>query len=369
MKTTLSLIISYILIAVFGIALCGFFFVLCEELHNFVAGQGFPPLSFESFFKGACFSAPGICVLSQLFLVLLVLRIKSEKRTKEQLISLVCYVLIGVVTWSFIFPKLIETVINHEIYINTRVQIKEISSNYFREADKGFYYYSKIKNESGDLEKADGVFIDINNQNEMLDSVKLFYNKPTYTIASYPYTDILTKDAVMMPKIVDYPREIYSVILQAAKSGWAGGKFTWLCFASIGLALLSLYSLQFASDWKLISVFSVLLGSAGIIELNAIFYLKKVPEVVLNVLNYLPSIGEYSTSSVVYVNIFISAILVLYGIIMGPYRTKRLEQISKEETLNETYTEYSNSNSNDESQKSIETKTDSNDDFENEFEE
>lgn len=301
MKTVLSLIFFYILASVCGIAFCGFLFMICQGLHFFVAGQALNVFSFDLFYHGVLYSIPGVCVLVHLLSVLLLLRSKNSKKLNVIAFSFVAYIVLGLITWCFIFP---QTVALSRNFSQSDLTDAEISTGYFRETKEGVCYYTKIY---GD--KADGIFIDRDG------NIQFILEMDAKKIACDDYADVLVQKAVNMPLIMSYPMKIYMTMIEAAKMNWALGKFAWLSFATMALALFALFGVQFFSSWKLVNAVLVLLGGSGIIFVNFLFYSHKLSEVVLKIQEKLPSLFSFDNSLIACVNILIAVLLSIFGIL------------------------------------------------------
>lgn len=320
MKTAISLIVSYILCSIVGTILCGFIFMVCDGLRFFVAGQELDVISLELFIHGIYFSAPGVFVLTQMLLILSVLRRKTDNKRRNHLFAIVTYLLLGILTWCLVFPKLIESASEFDEYKEDRLELVPLSVGYFRETDDGITYYTKISKEK----KAEGLTIDVNGKYGKTGKIFPFYEKDISGVNYIPYSDILIKKAVAMPLAVSYPNEIYTKILDTAKNSWSDGKFAWLSFATLGLALLSLYSVQFLSSWKMVNAFAVILGGISICYINFLYYAEKFPSSVLNLPNRLPSLFSLENSVIVYINIIIFILLGIFGLVMGTYRIVKI---------------------------------------------
>ncbi len=299
--------------------------MICEGLNFFVVGQTFDIFSFGLFMHGVYFSIPGVCVLVHLFSILRVIRLRNANRSGNFVPAFVAYLVLGLVTWCLIFPQTISLAYGIED-ANKSIVANKISTGYFRENGGGVYYYSRV-HDNGD---ADGLFIDSKGYTGLNGSVTPFINSNTKIVSADPFVDILVRNAINKPKVVSYPVKVYSTILDVAKKSWNGGKFAWLCFSTIGLALISIYGVQFGSSWNMVNVVFVLLTGVAIVFLNFILHTLELPAFVINNLDKLPFLiqleGSVLNPLAVYMNVLLSFFFGATGFVLAIFRIRKIKK-------------------------------------------
>lgn len=269
MKASVSLVISFVFLCVVGTAACAALYMVSLSLHSFVAGGGLELASRGLFVRGAFYSAPGVCVASLVLLVLRIIR-RRDVSAFGSVLSFVLYVLIGCTVWGVALPRLFSL----EAGLAPDEGVPALSPatpGYFRVVEDSFVYYSRVLPDG----TADGIRI---GRFGGPGSVGRFSGGPA-AACDEPYSDVLVRDAVRPSPFAARPVRIYEALLSAAREGWRGGRGGWLEFASMGLALLSLYSLRFSSRWRLWCASFVVVGALAVVCVNYAFVAGKIPAV------------------------------------------------------------------------------------------
>lgn len=304
---------------VLGTAACAFVYGVCQGLNFFVAGGGISVFSRDLFVRGAFLAGPGVCIVAQIFMVLLVLRRQTDSRKINHLFSLIVYIVLALATWCVLFPKVFE--IEKDFFRQDSAERSvPVSSGYFRESSGGVYYYSKILPDGS----ADGILIDTQGKYGNAGGIIPFASQNPALVSSFPYSDVLVKDAVQTPAMISVPLRAYSVLREQMTLSFLGGKMVWFSFATLGLALLSLYGLQFSSSWKMVGCVLVVLGAILILVANYLFYAEKIPESILLWQRHLPQIYSLPNSLIVYANLAVFVVLFLFGAVFGILRVRKM---------------------------------------------
>lgn len=280
------------------------------NLSMFVTGLPSSFFSLHFFMTGILVSIPLVCVLVQAMLIFFLIR-----HSHKHLVSFLLYVFFGLLSWLVLIPTDLKLISRYESdSVVSRVQTT--SSGVFRNELNGVYYYSRIDEEN----KADGIFIDTNGYFGTEGAVIPFFDSTVSNESAFPYSDILIKNSLQPPYIVIYPLAIYNAILTAAGYSVSLGFLAWLGFASMGLALLSAYALQFASSWKLANVACIVTALLVIVLANYLYYMNILPEILREISAKLTQLSGVKDSLIILVNLIASVLLIVFGVLMGLYR-------------------------------------------------
>lgn len=320
MKKALNIILIYIISCVIGTVLLAALFMLNMDLMSYVTDTKPSLFSLEYFLYGLSISFPfaaSFAIISVIFFMV--------RSMKNQFPCLLAYILTGAFTWLLFIPFSLKSVSSFEAQ-NINPRVNETSSGIFREGEAGIFYYSRILEDN----KADGIFIDTDGQLESKNGIEMFYDEAVNNEDAYPFSDVLIKNSMQPPKYVTYPLAVYTALLTAAENMNSQGFLEWLCFATLGLALLSVYGVQFFSGWKLFSVFSVIIISILIVFINYFYYMGFFPPSLMSIDSML-SVFPGKNPLIVLINILITLVLAIYGTFMGIYRIHRFKSSSNGE--------------------------------------
>ena len=287
-------------------------FMFSCNLNMFVTGLPASFFSLNFFVTGIFISIPLVCITIQLLLILYVIR-----HPRCQLISLFIYILFGALSWLVIIPTDLKLISRYESdTIKTRVEAT--SPGIFRKEESGVYYYSKI-NPNG---TAEGIFLDTTGFLGQEGAALPLFNEPVKNESSFPYSDILIKNSLQPPQLVTYPLSIYNALLTAAQYSVSQGFLAWLTFATLGLALLSVYGIQFVSSWKLANVAYVICSAMAVLLVNYLHYMNLMPSVLKEIAASLSRLTGIKDSLLIAINLAITALCAASGTFMGIYRNK-----------------------------------------------
>lgn len=312
MKKSFTLIGLYFLLLVFGTALFASIFMISADLTTVVTGQNISFFSLPFFLEGIQLSFPLACMVSFVLLIMYLIR-----HPGKQIAAMITYAVLGILTWTVMLPidlKSFET--SDDVVAKARKLTT--STGVFRKEGRGVYLFTNI-NEDGTVA---GVYIDVNGFSDPDGNVLTFERLEVQNENAFPYSDVLIKDSIQPPQFVTYPLAVYSSILIAAENSCSKGFFSWLCFASIGFALLSVYGIQFFSSWKLASALNVLTAALVIVFINYFYYIDFYPNALKEFSNFLSKYLTVNDPLIVFINILLGILMILYGIAMGFYRNK-----------------------------------------------
>lgn len=309
MKRALSFIIIYVASMTAGSLLLATLFMCSCNLTMLVTGLRSFFFSPQLFLTGLLTSFPLVCVLTHILLVLYVIRHPAKK-----IVSLILYAALGAVSWLVLIPADLHLISRHENdIVSTRTDAS--SAGFFRAEDNGIVYYSRVGDGT-----ADGLFIDTVGVKSQENKVVPFFNAPIKNDSAFPYSDILIKNSLRPPLLVAHTLAVYSSLLAVARHSHSLGFFAWLAFASVGLALLSVYGLQSASSWRLANVIFVMCATFAILALNYLYYQNIMPDALRDAAAKLAEFTGAKDSLVIIINLFISAVFIVSGVFMGIYR-------------------------------------------------
>lgn len=304
MKVSLSLIVSYILLCIFGIAVCAFLYMISCSLHLFVAGKNLSLFSFEFFAKGIIFASPGVGACSLVLLILRTIRRRKSSALGE-ILSFVFYAALSVLFWFFALPRIFAYESDFLKFSETRGNLNTVTPGYFRQNENEIIYFTRVLPDG----KAEGIRIDISGISaaQQVSDISLDF------ASAHPYSDILVKNAVKPPLILGQQFDFYSVILSAARTAFRSGTKEWLMFLSLGLALFCLYALKFLCSWRLFDATCIVFAGIFIFLANYFWYSASIPQSILAFISNLPSFFS-AFPFIVWLNLLISAMLVFSGI-------------------------------------------------------
>ncbi|WP_407428378.1 hypothetical protein [Treponema sp.] len=322
MKRVLYLTVIYLASIFTGTLVFATLFLLSCNLSMFVTDLSSPFFSLHFFTIGLLISFPIVCILVQVLLILY-----SIRHPEKHLLSLALYFVFGLLSWLVFIPTDMQLLTKyydgHDIL---SARTTAVSSGVFREEENGVFYYSRID----ESYNADGLFIDTTGFLDSDSTVLPFFDVPVNNNSAYPYSDVLIKNSLQPPALVKYPLAVYNALLTAAEYSSSLGFLSWLCFATLGLALLSVYGCQFASSWKLANVSLVLAVTMTILFVNYLYYMGIMPLVLKEISSKLSTLTTVKDPLITIINLLITIMFTGFGIFMGIYRLKSSESENKE---------------------------------------
>ena len=321
MKRALYFVIIYLVSLLVGTLVFATLFMFSCNLSMFVTGSATSFFSLHFLMSGIMISFPLVAVLTQILLILYMIR-----HPKNQLISMILYLIFGALSWLLLIPTDLKLITRYEAD-SIHARVEATSSGIFRKEKNGIFYYSRIDEKN----RADGIFIDTTGSLGTQGTVMPFFDSPVSNESAFPYSDSLIKDSLQVPKLVTYPLAIYNAILTSANYSVSLGIFAWLGFASLGLALLAMYSVQFASSWKLANVAILITVTLCIVLVNYLYYMNILPDILREISFKLTEFSGIKDSLIIAINLLISVLLFIFGIFMGIYRLRGNALLESEE--------------------------------------
>lgn len=310
MKRILTFAVIYLAAMFLGTLVFATLFMFSCNLSSFVTGVESSFFSVHFFVTGVLLSVPLVCIMVHLLFVFYQIR-----HPAKHILSFIVYVLFGALTWLVVIPTDLKLIARYESdAISPRVEAT--SAGVFRKEENGIYYYSRVS-EKG---LADGVFFDTTGYLGKDEVVVPFFDLPVKTESAFPYSDILIKNSLQPPRLVTYPLAVYNSLLTSALYSSSQGFFHWLTFASMGLALLAVYALQFGSSWKLANFTFIIMTGVLILFVNFLYYMNIMPELLKEFAVKLSEFTGAKDPLVILINLIFTTFLTFFGVFMGLYR-------------------------------------------------
>lgn len=313
-----NVFIVFLLTILFGTILVACLYVVNMSCRSLVVGQTAGFFDFSYFVGGILLMLPVVCMCTGFFMwAYLIKHAESEK------LPITFYYIIYIATWLFLIPFLMFV---RKTYFQSQAQNfvqKEInlSSGYFRTQDDFVFYFSDV-----DEDSADGLIIDLSGKDKdvyTFNNVKLSQKEG--------FKDPLIENDVKIPILLEKIINGFRNLMFYAENFRAKGYFSWLCFASIGLALASLAGLRNISNWKLLNFISEIFFMIGILIFNFMILSGKLfanfNQEVNEFFKFLP---DGASAFLIIMNILCFIIFFMTGIIVGSVKSKNSKKFSKE---------------------------------------
>lgn len=312
MKRALYFAIIYLASLLVGTLIFATLFMFSCNLTMFVTGVHSSFISLHFFMAGILLSFPLVCVITQVLLVLYLIR-----HPQQFVLSLILYVVFGLASWLALIPTDLRLIARYESD-TVSARVEATSAGVFRKEESGVFYYSRIAEDG----TADGLFFDTTGSFGLEGTVRPLFGIPVKNESAFPYSDVLIKNSLEPSELVTHPLSVYNALLTAAGYSASLGFFAWLGFASLGLALLAVFGIQFTSSWKLANVVCVITAATAIVLINYLYYMNILPELLRELAAKLSQLSGIKDPLIILANIVISALLILFGTFMGIYRLR-----------------------------------------------
>lgn len=307
-KQGLKIIPLYIVTVVIGTVVCAVAYSLYSLCTHMVAGATVQIFNLKYFLDGVFIFSPAILILSGLLTCAYLIR-----HPPTSAFPTIMYMIIYAVFWIILMP------LNFKLADSFNLGQKEsasspvkLSDGFFRETSQEYiYYYTSVS----DKNVVDGVCL------APKDNQSVYAFTDVQLPAASDFSDPLIKKTVQMPQVLEVLSKWFNSFISIARTSCTQGTLSWLCFASVGLALLSVVGLRQISKWRLIDLVLVIGVTAGILVLNILGYTNsfmdplkaKVDGIVPNLNNPL----------LVLLNIIICIICLCIGIIVSAKRSRQ----------------------------------------------
>ena len=263
MKTFLSTFGIFLLVILLGtiLGLCCFLLQVYSSM--LIVGQSvnFIPekLPMICLFYSIIVSCVCSCVLFVLY------TIRHPEKTIPRTFA---YVTVLLLSWLIIMPSCLhgfKSVSENFVFEKSSMP----SSKYFRPDGEGIFFYSSVND---DKATANGIYIDIAGFAKSKTGVVKLDNISVDKSSSFPYSDLLIKNSLKIPEFIIPAANAGEILFKKAMSYFNDGIFSWLEFATMGLAFLSLIGLKKTFHWRLMNCIFVFLGFVGILAINTFYF-------------------------------------------------------------------------------------------------
>jgi len=262
MKSVLSYIAVYLAACVCGsVALAGFY-MLYTACTSFVCGVSLPVFSASAFVHGLVLFFP-----ASLFLSTMLLALYRIRHPKGIVIPVVCYVVLGIITWALLLPFGIRQFTENSSVLHVEHVLQ--SPGYFRKNGDFLYYYTSVSKSD---KTVSGIYIKQNVDNGTGGIVYPFKDASLQNKLPELYADPLIRDSLPVPPLLDKISGVFTILLLAASSAVSSGWLGWGFFASLGFALLCTYSLIQVTSWRLLNSFLVVFTTSVLFLVNSLYY-------------------------------------------------------------------------------------------------
>ena len=313
MKRALYFAVIYLSALILGTLIFATLFMFSNNLNMFVTGLPSSFFSLHHFMNGIFLSIPLACIVIQILLILYVIR-----HPRNQLVSMLMYIIFSMLSWLLIIPADLKLINLYESDLE-HSRTESTSAGIFRKEGNGIYYFSRVN----DDKSVDGLFLDTTGFLGQEGAAIPLFNAKVSNESAFPYSDIIIKNSLQPSQLVTYPLSVYHALLTVAIHNVSEGFFPWISFAAIGLALMSLYALQFASSWKLANVTCTVFCAMGILFLNYLYYMNIFPSILIELGSKLSSLTGAKDPMIHLVNIIIFLLMLGFGIFMAIYRNNQ----------------------------------------------
>lgn len=251
----------YIAVFIVGMVCFSSVFMLYKVCTTLVAGEPLLPFSLSYFFDGMHFSFFLCALFAIMFLSLYLVRHPSSSKMPVGTV-----IVLGAATWFLFVPFLQKNYFGVSLAVSEK-EPKNISAGYFRtQGDKIFYYASVAQDMASGVE-----FLIPASESKSL-VIRTFADRRLEKTESEPFADPLIRDSLRLPMPVARLLQGYAVLEHQATLSINSGYITWLCFASMGVAFLSVIILIYGSVWRMINSFSIMFCSLFIFWMNGLYY-------------------------------------------------------------------------------------------------
>ena len=301
--SSLKLIVFSVCISVVVCTALAAVYMIYTLCVNMVAGQQLA-FDIQLFLEGLLLFLPLVLVMQALFMTLWMIR-----HPESTLLPVAVYAAIYIAVWLFVLPAVVKSVpYGGSQYAGGRFSDKP-SAGYFRNTADTILYYSTI---DPDTSLANGMCVDIQ---KPAGNVFTFSNVALSQKRTV-FTDSLIQNTIEMPPtlsiIVRYVQDFFVILAKCARERFG----YWLCFATMALPLLAVVSLRRFSQWRLVSVISIIFVSAGVFVFNVLGYVNPsvvaVEDSINGVLTKIPplkSLAAFGNPCVMLANIIFFLIL------------------------------------------------------------
>lgn len=260
MKTVFSVLISYILLLLFGTSFIALLIMAYFGCARYVVGQSLNLYSFESLFFGIRIGFPVMLIFSQMFLILSLIR-HSKKNWLAGIISIA---VLNVLSWGFLFPAFFK--VSGEVSYIHLLEKNKLSPGYFRISQNELFYFTHVDSTKSE----DGIRINIRDLSTEDSAFSVFKKQNIKFPETGIFSDILVKNILDYPKFLTVIMNDFSKIFLEAKRTFLNSIKDWLFFCSFGVALFFVFGVAKISNWRLVNVVLVIVSTLIVVISNVV---------------------------------------------------------------------------------------------------
>ena len=254
--TACTLLVFYVTIVIIGTVLLAGAYTVHALCRTLVAGQPLTNFNARYFIHGLFLAAPLMLIAIGPLLIFYLIRHSSRSWLPLCLYGL----LYLVATWGVLLPLSFRLTLAHDHpQSDAAAAPTTLSPGYFREVNGRMFYYSSVTTEN----VAEGACLDLPA------ATKDVY---TFTHEKLPqsstFSDSLIQASMELTPVMQQVMGLSRALYQMALTAYRGGRATWVTFALMGLAMVSLAGIRHISKWRLINVISITYCAVLIIALN-----------------------------------------------------------------------------------------------------
>ena len=311
------MIFAYIFLCVFGSIAGATVYMLYQSCTFLVSGNHLTFFSFQLFLAGLIKSFPICVVLTSLFIPLYAVR-----HPESNVVAVFAvYLSLTFLSWGVILP--LNAIYGNKLESNYFEKTYSLpSAGYFRSDNKAITYYTKVSPDG----KASGV--QISKDSSLSQKIEPFADKEIKAASANngEFADSIIKESIQMPPIVREFVKAAQMIEMRALEAAKGGVLSWICLASIGAALFSVFQIRALSSHKLVNCVIISFSVFLIIALNYLYFTEPIFDKFRDYLSpFTSNFSAYITEpALVLINTFIFLLFMIVGITHQMFYSKDL---------------------------------------------
>lgn len=300
MKHSLFLFIVFISICVVLTLFCASAYLLVNSCAHMAAGTHLGFFSFDMFIHGIIVCFPFVAGFSCIAMVFYLIRHPSTP-----LFSVVVYFVIGITVWAVLIPQVLSLE-KLGLFKSTNIWTEnQLTEGYFRPSEYGVYYYSEISSQN----IAKGIYIDTSGLSGVEDGLQSFDNLQLSPVNSGFFADPLFANSSSITVVLEHIIQFADLVRKEVFTVLESDYVSYLSFASLGLALLSLISVKSMSTWKLLNLSFVIILYVAICRINVLIFSHPF---FLRVLTFFQEKNSSMVSSLYNIQLYINLLISLF---------------------------------------------------------
>ena len=328
MKTPIYMIFAYLFLIVFGTAALAVVFMVFQACTMLVSGESLFFFSAPLFWAGILESFPVCVIATSLFVPLYVVRHPETALVP----TFAVYLALSFLSWGVLLPLSASFMTKNQQAIEEMEEKKFglPSVGYFREVSGSIDYFTAVRPslDSEDGRKrasADGISIaktdaQANGKTETFSKREIFANNSSLT----NFSDVIIERTLKMPTVVWMIVFASQHLKAQAFQAISGGIISWVCFASLGAALFSVFLLRGLSTYKLSNCIIVIFSYLSIIAFNVSYFELPIFASFRDSGSNLGSISSFvAEPPLVAVNIAVFLVFTIWGILSSMFNGNR----------------------------------------------